>query len=92
MKPEEMNELLEVIKAYQPLVKGCIPLIVEVAHDVKPLIEGLVDASADLQLRFFNRLITPDSDEQAGKMMTREEAIQVLVSVTSGIVKRGMSK
>ena len=84
MKAEELNVLLEVVKEYQPLIKACLPLLGEVGSDVRPLIESLVDAGADLQTRLFHRLIENG--------MNREEALLTLNSVTSGMVKRGMSK
>lgn len=84
MKAEELNVLLEVVKEYQPLIKACLPLLGEVGSDVRPLIESLVDALADLQIRFFNRLLE--------KGMNREEALRTLNSVTAGMGKLTMSK
>lgn len=92
MNTQEIDVWLDTFKEYQPLVKASIPLLEEVGADLYPMFEKMVDASADLQLRFFNQLTTIHSTEQRGDLLTREEAIQVLVAVTSGVVKRGMSK
>ena len=92
MKPEEMNALLEAIKAYQPLIKILTPMLEEAGVDLLPTVEKLIDKSVDLQLRFFNRLITRPGSVLEEEPMTRDEAIQVLTAVTAGIVKRGMSE
>ncbi len=80
----ELNELVQLIKMYQPLIKACVPLLMEIGSDIHPVIEKAVDASADLQIRFFNRLID--------KGMSREEALQTLNTTLAGVVQRGMAK
>lgn len=90
MTAQEIEGWLGILKEYQPLVKASIPLLEETGKDLLPLLEKAVDTSADLQLRFFERLMggLPGS----GYGMTRDEAIQILVATTSGIVQRGMKK
>lgn len=55
MKPEELEEITQLIEKYVPSIKNIIPILEEIGREALPLFENLTDIMVDLQLRALRR-------------------------------------
>lgn len=78
MDQQEINELLEVGRAYLKIGKQAIPLLMDTAAVLKPIAEQMVDFSADMAVRSVERM------EARG--LSREDAVTLTASNRAGMV------
>ena len=84
MDAKEILELVAEGEEYLPILKEAIPLIQKAGVEIRPLLEGLIDNTVDLQVRAFKRYIDND--------LTREEALVMCINSKLGIERAGRQK
>lgn len=70
MSPEEISEVLGVIKEYLPLLKVLDPLVREAGTAIRPLADSLTDSMVDITDRAIKRYVD--------KGYTKSEAMELL--------------